>query len=60
MALAGQMRALGSELFQRAQASGQLRPGITWLDVEYLLELLACGQLGDAERAVDIFVPPGR
>jgi AcrR family transcriptional regulator len=54
MALAEQMHALGTELFQRAQDSGQLRPGITWLDVEYLLELLARGQAADAERAAGL------
>jgi AcrR family transcriptional regulator len=54
MALAEQMRSLGTELFQRAQAAGQLRPGITWLDVEYLLEQLARGQFGDATRAAEL------
>jgi len=51
MAMAEQMRTLGTELFQRAQAAGQIRPGITWLDVEYLLELLARAQFGDSRRA---------
>jgi AcrR family transcriptional regulator len=54
MTLAEEMRTLGTELFGRAQAAGQLRPGITWLEVEYLLELLARGQLGDAERAAEL------
>ena len=54
MTLAGQMQTLGTELFERAQAAGLLRPGITWLDVEYLLELLARGPLGDAERAAEL------
>jgi AcrR family transcriptional regulator len=54
MALAEQMRTLGTELFHRAQAAGSLRPGITWLVVEYLLELLARGQLGDAGRAAEL------
>lgn len=54
MALAEQMRTLGTELFERAQAAGQIRPGITWLEVEYLLELLARGQLGDAKRAAGL------
>ena len=61
MALAEQMRALGTELFERARASGQLRPDVTWLDVEYLMELLARVQLGDASphgRAPA--APPGR
>ena len=54
MAMAEQMRALGTELFQRAQVTGQLRPGITWLDVEYLLELLARVKLGNAERTAEL------
>lgn len=54
MVMAEQMRALGTELFERAQASGQLRPGITWLDVEYLLELLARVRLGDARRTAEL------
>ena len=54
MALAEQMRALGTELFERARASGQLRPDITWLDVEYLMELLARVQLGDASRTAEL------
>lgn len=54
MALAEQMHTLGTELFQRAQATGRLRPGITWLDVEYLLELLARVQPGDAKRAAGL------
>ena len=54
MALAEQMRAAGTELFERARASGQLRPDITWLDVEYLLELLARVKLGDARRTAEL------
>jgi AcrR family transcriptional regulator len=51
MTLAEEMRTLGTELFERARSAGQIRPGITWLEAEYLLELLARGQFGDAERA---------
>lgn len=54
MALAEQMRALSTELFERARASGQLRPDISWLDVEYLMELLARVQLGDASRTAEL------
>jgi AcrR family transcriptional regulator len=54
MALAEQMRSLGTELFERGRASGRLRPGITWLDVEYLLELLAQVKLGDAARTAEL------
>jgi len=48
MAMAEQMKALGTELFERARAAGRLRGDITWLDVEYLLEFLARVKLGDA------------
>lgn len=54
MAMAEQMRALGIELFERARVSGRLRPDITWLDVEYLLELLAHVKLGDATRTAEL------
>ncbi len=54
MDLAEQMRTLGTELFERARASGQLRPDITWLDVEYLLEFLAQVKLGDASRTAEL------
>src|SRR6202051_1946671 len=47
---AEQMRALSTELFERARASGQLRPDISWLDVEYLMEFLARVKLGDVSR----------
>jgi AcrR family transcriptional regulator len=54
LALAEQMRALGTELFERARAAGHLRPGITWLDVEYLLEFLAHVRLGNAARTAEL------
>lgn len=54
MALAEQMRAAGTEVFERARASGQLRPDVTWLDVEYLLECLAHAKLGDASRTAEL------
>jgi hypothetical protein len=52
--MAGQMRTLGTELFERARATGQLRPDITWLDAEYLLELLAWVKLGDPGRTAEL------
>jgi AcrR family transcriptional regulator len=52
--LAEQMRALGTELFARAQAAGQLRDDITFLDVEYMLEFLARVKLGDAARTAEL------
>jgi AcrR family transcriptional regulator len=54
MAMAEQMRTLGTELFERARATGQLRPDITWLDVEYLLELLTWTKLGDPGRTAEL------
>jgi AcrR family transcriptional regulator len=54
MDLAEQMKAAGTELFERARASGQLRPDIAWLDVEYLLELLARAKLGDTSRTAEL------
>jgi AcrR family transcriptional regulator len=54
MALAEQMRTLGIELFERARATGQLRLDITWLDVEYLLELLTWAKLGDSSRTAEL------
>jgi AcrR family transcriptional regulator len=54
MALAEQMRTLGTELFERARASGQLRADATFLDVEYLLEFLARVKLGDASRTAEL------
>ena len=54
MAMAEQMRTLGTELFERARATGQLRPDVTWLDVEYLLELLAGVKLGHPGRTAEL------
>jgi hypothetical protein len=54
MALAEQMQALGTELFERAAQAGQVREGITYLDVEYLLELLGQARLGDARRTAEL------
>jgi AcrR family transcriptional regulator len=54
MTLAEQMQALGIELFERTRAAGQLRDGITYLDIEYLLELLARVKLGDAKRTAEL------
>ena len=52
--LAEQMRTLGTELFARAQDSGQLRDDVTFLDVEYMLEFLARVKLTDAGRAAEL------
>jgi AcrR family transcriptional regulator len=54
MVMADQMRTLGTELFERARGTGQLRPDISWLDVEYLLELLARAKHGDPARTAEL------
>jgi AcrR family transcriptional regulator len=54
MTLAEQMQALGIELFERTRAAGQLRDGITYLDIEYMLELLARVKLGEAKRTAEL------
>jgi AcrR family transcriptional regulator len=42
------------ELFERVQQSGALRPGLTFLDVAFLLELLAKTKLGDSARTAEL------
>ena len=42
------------ELFQRVQETGVLRPGLTFLDVAFLLELLAKTRLGDNARTAEL------
>jgi AcrR family transcriptional regulator len=54
LALAEEMRALGMELFERVRATGLLRDGITYLDVEFLLEFLASVKLGNAGRTAEL------
>src|SRR5215469_9050038 len=41
LALAEEMRALGDELFERVRAAGLLRDDVTFLDIGFLMELLA-------------------
>ena len=53
LALAGEMQALGMELFERARATGLLRDDVTYL-VEFLLEFLAGVRLGDAGRTAEL------
>ena len=53
-AIAEKMRTAGIELFERARATGRLRDDITYLDVEFLLELLARVKLGDAGRTAEL------
>jgi hypothetical protein len=44
------MQELGTELLRRAQAAGEVRADVAFLDVGYLLELLSMLRVGDAER----------
>src|SRR5215471_1363465 len=48
--LGEQMQELGTELLRRAQAAGEVRADVTFLDVGYLLELLSMLRVGDAGR----------
>jgi AcrR family transcriptional regulator len=42
------------ELFERVKQTGALRPGLTFLDVAFLLELLAKTRLGDVDRTAEL------
>jgi AcrR family transcriptional regulator len=44
----------GQQLFDRTMAAGVLRPDLTFLDVAFLLELLAAIRLGDPERTAEL------
>ena len=48
--LGEQMQDLGTELLRRAQAAGDVRADVAFLDIGYLLELLSTLRVGDAER----------
>jgi len=54
MVLAEEMRRLGDELFERVRATGLLRDDVTFLDIGFLLELLAEVKLGDAGRTAEL------
>jgi AcrR family transcriptional regulator len=54
LSLAEEMRSLSIELFERARGTGLLRPDVTFLDVEFLLEFLAGVKLGDASRTAEL------
>jgi AcrR family transcriptional regulator len=51
---AERMQTLGRRLFDRTKAAGCLRPGLTFLDVSFLLELVASSRLGDAKRSAEL------
>jgi AcrR family transcriptional regulator len=54
LTVAERMRALSMELFEQVRAAGELRPDITFLDIEYLLEFLASVRLGDPQRSAEL------
>jgi AcrR family transcriptional regulator len=54
LVLAEEMRTLGDELFERVRATGLLRDDVTFLDIGFLLELLAEAKLGDADRTTEL------
>jgi AcrR family transcriptional regulator len=43
-----------TELFERVKRTGALRPGLTFLDVAFLLELLAKTKLGNQARTAEL------
>jgi AcrR family transcriptional regulator len=51
---AERMRRLGARLVQRTAAAGALRPGLTFVDVSLLLELVSMTRLGDGERNAEL------
>ena len=54
LAKAERMRELGVELFERAKATGKMRDDVTFLDVSYLLELIAKSTLGGPARTAEL------
>lgn len=54
MADAQRLQELGEELFRRTQESGTLRQDVTFLDVAFLLELVAETRIADAERTAEL------
>jgi AcrR family transcriptional regulator len=54
LALAEEMQSLSNELFERVRRTGLIRDDVTYLDVGFLLELLAGVKLGDAARTAEL------
>lgn len=50
---AERMLTLGTRLFERTRDTGALRPGLTFVDIGFLLEMVASLQLGDERRTVE-------
>jgi AcrR family transcriptional regulator len=51
---AERIRVLGNRLFSRAKAARAFRPGLTFLDVNLLLEMVSTTRLGDAARSAEM------
>ena len=54
LARAEQMETLGTQLFERARATGKLRADVTFMDVSFLLELIAKSSLDTPERTAEL------
>lgn len=54
LARAEQMEELGTQLFQRARGTGKLRADVTFMDVSFLLELIAKSSLDTPERTAEL------
>ncbi len=54
LARADEMERLGTQLFDRARATGKLRADVTFLDVSYLLELIARSSLDTRQRTAEL------
>jgi hypothetical protein len=54
LARAEQMEELGTQLFQRAKGTGKLRADVTFMDVSFLLELIAKSSLDTPERTAEL------
>jgi hypothetical protein len=48
------MHELGEALFRRTQEFGALRPDLTFLDISFLLELIAETCIGDHDRTAEL------
>jgi AcrR family transcriptional regulator len=51
---AERMLDLGTRLFERTRAAGAFRPGVSFVDVGLLLELVSSTRLGDSKRTGEI------
>jgi AcrR family transcriptional regulator len=51
---AERIRVLGNRLFSRTKATRAFRPGLTFLDVNLLLEMVSTTRLGDTARSAEM------